>query len=151
LNGTCNYILSTMRKSERDFGDVLAEAQSLGYAEADPSFDIDGIDTAHKLAILASLAFGTPVNFDAIHIEGIRHVSLIDIKLAEELGYRIKLLGIAAMTDDGLQQRVHPCMVPLDAPIAHVEEAFNAVVCHGNFVDTIMQVGRGAGAGPTAS
>lgn len=151
LNGTCNYILSTMRASQRDFNDVLAEAQSLGYAEADPSFDIDGIDTAHKLAILASLAFGTPVNFDAIHIEGIRHISLMDIRLAEELGYRIKLLGIAAMTDGGLQQRVHPCMVPLDAPIAHVEGAFNAVVCHGDFVDTIMQVGRGAGGGPTAS
>ena len=151
LNGTCNYILSTMRTSQRDFGSVLAEAQALGYAEADPSFDIDGIDTAHKLAILASLAFGTPVNFDAIHIEGIRHISLMDIHLAEELGYRIKLLGIAAMTDSGLQQRVHPCMVPLDAPIAHVEGAFNAVVCHGDFVNTIMQVGPGAGAGPTAS
>ena len=151
LNGTCNYILSTMRTSQRDFGNVLAEAQALGYGEADPSFDIDGIDTAHKLAILASLAFGTPVNFDAIHIEGIRHISLMDIHLAEELGYRIKLLGIAEMTDNGLQQRVHPCMVPLDAPIAHVEGAFNAVVCHGNFVNTIMQVGPGAGAGPTAS
>ena len=102
-------------------------------------------------ASLASLAFGTPVNFDAIHIEGIRHISLMDIHLAEELGYRIKLLGIAAMTDSGLQQRVHPCMVPLDAPIAHVEGAFNAVVCHGDFVNTIMQVGPGAGAGPTAS
>jgi homoserine dehydrogenase len=151
LNGTCNYILSTMRKTSRNFDDVLSEAQSLGYAEADPSFDIDGVDTAHKLAILASLAFGSPVNFDAVHIEGIRHISLSDIHFAEELGYRIKLLGIASRTDHGIEQRVHPCMVPVDAPIAHVEGAFNAVVAHGDFVDTVMQVGPGAGAGPTAS
>jgi homoserine dehydrogenase len=121
LNGTCNYILTTMRKSKREFGDVLAEAQKLGYAEADPTFDVDGIDTAHKLAILASLAFGCEVNYAGVHVEGIRHVSPMDIEYAAELGYRIKLLGSAKMTEHGVEQRVHPCMVPLDAPIAHVE------------------------------
>lgn len=151
LNGTCNYILTAMRESGREFSDVLAEAQALGYAEADPSFDVDGIDTAHKLAILASVAFGCTVDFHAVHIEGIRHVSAMDIAFAEELGYRIKLLGIAKLTETGVERRVHPCMVPLGSPIAHVEGVFNAVVADGNFVDTIMQVGRGAGERPTAS
>ena len=151
LNGTCNYILSAMRDSGRDFDDVLADAQALGYAEADPSFDVDGIDAAHKLSILASLAFGGVVDFRSVHIEGIRHVSLMDIRFAEELGYRIKLLAIAARAERGVEQRVHPCMVPLDALIAHVEGAFNAVVAHGDFMDTLMQVGPGAGGGPTAS
>ena len=151
LNGTCNYILTAMREDGREFGDVLDEAQELGYAEADPSFDIDGVDSAHKLAILASVAFGCEVNFDAVHTEGIRHVSLMDIQFAEELGYRIKLLGIAARADGGIEQRVHPCMVPQGAPIATVEGVFNAVVADGDFVDTLMQEGRGAGAGPTAS
>ncbi|MBL4888391.1 MAG: homoserine dehydrogenase [Candidatus Lindowbacteria bacterium] len=151
LNGTCNYILTTMREEGRDFDEVLKDAQDLGYAEADPSFDIDGVDAAHKLAILASVAFGVQVNFDAVHIEGIRHVSATDIEFAEKLGYRIKLLGIAAMTEHGLEQRVHPTMVPLSAPIASVEGVFNAVVTDGDAVDSLMQEGRGAGEGPTAS
>jgi homoserine dehydrogenase len=151
LNGTCNYILTAMRATGREFADVLAEAQALGYAEADPSFDVDGVDTAHKLAILATLAFGCALEFDAVHIEGIRHVSSVDIAFAEELGYGIKLLGIAALTERGVERRVHPCMVPLDAPIAHVDGVFNAVVSHGDFVDTVVQEGRGAGERPTAS
>lgn len=151
LNGTCNFILTAMRESRREFADVLAEAQVLGYAEADPSFDVDGIDSAHKLAILATVAFGCRLDLDAVHIEGIRHISPIDIAFAEELGYRIKLLGIAALTDSGVARRVHPCMVPAGAPIAHVDGVFNAVVAHGDFVDTLVQVGRGAGEQPTAS
>ncbi|MBI1774244.1 MAG: homoserine dehydrogenase [Proteobacteria bacterium] len=151
LNGTCNYILSTMRQTGRAFDDVLAEAQRLGYAEADPSFDIDGVDTAHKLAILTSLAFGCEVDFAHVHVEGIRHVSALDIEYATELGYRIKLLGIARATAHGIEQRVHPCMVSLEAPIAHVEGVFNAVHAEGPFVGPTMHEGRGAGAGPTAS
>jgi homoserine dehydrogenase len=151
LNGTCNYILTQMRKSGRPFADVLADAQKLGYAEADPSFDIDGIDAAHKLAILAGLAFGAAVNFKGVHIEGIRHVSPLDLEFAKELGYRVKLLGIARMTEHGIEQRVHPCMVPVDTPIAAVEDVFNAVVAEGNFVGRTVFEGRGAGAGPTAS
>jgi homoserine dehydrogenase len=151
LNGTCNYILTAMRDSRREFADVLAEAQALGYAEADPSFDVDGIDTAHKLAILASVAFGCPLDFGAVHVEGIRHVSAVDLAFAEELGYRIKLLGIASLTARGVERRVHPCMVPETAPIAHVDGVFNAVVVDADFADTIVQVGRGAGERPTAS
>jgi homoserine dehydrogenase len=151
LNGTCNYILSEMRETGKDFEVVLQEAQELGYAEADPAFDVDGVDAAHKLAILTSLAFGCEVNFDAVHIEGIRHISPLDIEFADDLGYRIKLLGIAQETENGIEQRVHPCMVPLDAPIAHIEDVFNAVVADGDFVDTTMYEGRGAGEGPTAS
>ncbi len=151
LNGTCNYILSAMAEGGREFDDVLKECQKLGYAEADPSFDIDGIDTAHKLAILASVAFGGKVNFDAVHIEGIRHVSLMDMKFAEELGYTIKLLGVASVRDDGLEQRVHPCMVRSSSPIATVSGSLNAVVAEGDFVDTVVHEGYGAGAGPTAS
>jgi len=151
LNGTCNYVLTTMRESGREFGDVLGEAQRLGYAEADPSFDIDGIDSAHKLALLAAVAFGTEVDFDGVHVEGIRHVSALDIEFAAELGYRIKLLGLARPTEHGLEQRVHACMVPRAAPIAHVEGVFNAVVVEGDFVGRIMLEGRGAGAEPTAS
>jgi homoserine dehydrogenase len=151
LNGTCNYILTTMREQKREFAEVLAEAQRLGYAEADPAFDIDGIDAAHKLAILAALAFGRPVDFGAVHVEGIRDVTALDIALAEELGYRIKLLGIARRTEAGISTRVHPCMVPAAAPIARVDGVFNAVVAEGDFVGTVMLEGRGAGAGPTAS
>ena len=151
LNGTCNYILSAMTDQGREFSDVLKECQKLGYAEADPSLDVDGIDTAHKLAILASVAFGCEINFDAVHVEGIRHVSLMDMTFARELGYRIKLLGIASVSKRGLEQRVHPCMVPESSPIAHVGGSFNAVVAEGDFVDTIVQEGRGSGAGPTAS
>lgn len=151
LNGTCNYILTTMRETGRDFDDVLAEAQELGYAEADPTFDVDGIDAAHKLALLASVAFGSEVDFDNVHVEGIRHVSADDIAFAEELGFRIKLLGIASETDEGIEQRVHPCMVSMAAPLAHVEGVFNAVVAEGDAVGTSVLQGRGAGAGPTAS
>ncbi|MBL6948146.1 MAG: homoserine dehydrogenase [Rhodospirillales bacterium] len=151
LNGTCNFILTAMSEQGREFEDILAECQKLGYAEADPSFDIDGIDAAHKLAILASVAFGGEVNFDAVYVEGIRHISPMDMQFAEELGYRIKLLGIASIRDDGLEQRVHPCMVPAETPIAHVSGSLNAVVADGDFVGSIVQEGSGAGAGPTAS
>lgn len=151
LNGTCNYILTKMRQEGRDFADVLADAQKLGYAEADPTFDVDGIDAAHKLSILAAVAFGADVAFDTVHVEGIRHVSAVDITFAQELGYRIKLLGIAALTDAGLEQRVHPCMVPVESAIASVEDVYNAVVAEGDAVGTSVLVGRGAGAGPTAS
>jgi homoserine dehydrogenase len=151
LNGTSNFILSTMREGGREFAEVLAEAQKLGYAEADPSFDIDGVDAAHKLAILASVAFGRPVDLAGVYTEGIRHVSRLDIDFAEELGYRIKLLGIARLTENGLEQRVHPCMVPRATPIAAVEGVFNAVVAEGDFVGRVVLEGRGAGAFPTAS
>ncbi len=151
LNGTCNYMLSDMRRTGRDFATVLKEAQDLGYAEADPSFDIDGVDAAHKLAILASLAFGFEVDLAAVHVEGIRSVSALDIAFAEELGYRIKLLGIARQSDAGLEQRVHPCMVPVEAPIAHVDGVLNAVVVEGSQVGRAVLEGPGAGAGPTAS
>jgi len=151
LNGTCNYILTTMREGRREFGEVLAEAQKLGYAELDPATDVDGIDAAHKLAILAALAYGGEVDFAGVHIEGIRHVSALDIDYAGELGFRIKLIGHARLTEHGLEQRVTPCMVPLDSPIAHTEGVFNAVVVEGDFVGTTLFQGRGAGAGPTAS
>jgi homoserine dehydrogenase len=151
LNGTCNFILTAMRDSGREFPEVLAEAQKLGYAEADPSFDIDGIDAAHKLALLAAVAFGNAVDFKGVHAEGIRHVTALDIAFADELGYRIKLLGIARPTEHGLEQRVHACMVPRDTPIAHVNGVFNAVVVEGDFVGRVMLEGRGAGAHPTAS
>jgi homoserine dehydrogenase len=151
LNGTCNYILTQMRERGREFAEVLADAQKLGYAETDPSFDIDGIDAAHKLAILAALAFGRPVAFDQVHVEGIRRISAVDIAFATELGYRIKLLGIARQTEAGIETRVHPCMVPQTAPIARVEGVFNAVVAEGDFVGRVMLEGRGAGAGPTGS
>ncbi len=151
LNGTCNYILTTMRQSGREFDDVLAEAQALGYAEADPGFDIDGVDTAHKLAILTALAFGCEVDFDSVYIEGIGGVTADDIRFAEELGYRIKLLGIARRTGHGIEQRVHPCLVAHGSAIANVEDVFNAVVADGDYVETTVYQGRGAGGGPTAS
>ncbi len=151
FNGTCNYILSRMRAEQLDFATVLADAQAQGYAEADPSFDIDGVDTAHKLAILTALAFGRPVDFASIHVEGIRRVSALDIAFADELGYRIKLLGIARATDAGIEARVHPAMVPLNAPLAQVDGVDNAVVIHGDPVGDVVLQGRGAGAGPTAS
>ena len=151
LNGTCNYILTTMRQTGREFADVLADAQRLGYAEADPSFDVDGVDAAHKLAILAGVAFGCEVDIANVHVEGIRNVSAVDIAFAEELGFRIKLLGIARRMPLGLEQRVHACMVPLGTPIAHVEGVYNAIVTEGDFVGRNLCEGRGAGAGPTAS
>ncbi|HLT01927.1 MAG TPA: homoserine dehydrogenase [Geminicoccaceae bacterium] len=151
LNGTCNHVLTTMRESGRDFDDVLAEAQRLGYAEADPSFDVDGIDAAHKLALLAALAFGCPPDFDSVYVEGIRHVSPLDIAFATEMGYRIKLLGVARRTEHGLEQRVHPSMVRIGTPISQVEGVFNAVVAEGDQVGATLFAGRGAGGGPTAS
>jgi len=151
LNGTCNYILSQMRDSGRSFNDVLAEAQALGYAEADPSFDIDGIDTAHKLAILTAVAFGTEVDLASIQIEGIRRIGALDIAYADELGYAIKLLGTARRAEDGIEQRVQPCMVPKAAPLARADGVLNAVVANGDFAGKMNFVGRGAGGGPTAS
>ncbi len=151
LNGTCNYILSTMRQTGKAFEDVLTEAQALGYAEADPSFDVDGIDAAHKLAILTALAFGTRIDFDGVAIEGIRTISPLDIAYADELGFRIKLLGIARRTDRGIEQRVHPCMVPRDSALGTVEGVYNAVRIVGSAAADTTYEGRGAGAGPTAS
>ena len=151
LNGTCNYILTTMRETGRDFNDVLNDAQKLGYAEADPSFDIDGIDAAHKLAILTSIAFQTRINFDSVHTEGIRFITPIDLELSAELGFRIKLLGIAEHKPEGIQQRVRPCLVPINSPIAQVEGVFNAVAAEGDGIGLSLSFGRGAGAGPTAS
>ena len=151
LNGTCNYILTEMTERGHDFADVLADAQRLGYAEADPSFDVDGIDAAHKLAILAAIAFNRPVDFASVHIEGIRAVSAVDIAFARDLGYRIKLLGIARLTRAGIESRVHPCLVPQANPLANVNGVFNAVVAEGDAVGRVMLEGRGAGAGPTAS
>jgi homoserine dehydrogenase len=151
LNGTCNYILTGMEESKRDFADVLAEAQKLGYAEADPAADVDGHDAANKLAILTSLAFGTPVSLESIYVEGIRNISAVDIAFAEALGYRIKLLAIARRTAQGLEQRVHPCMVDREKPVAQVMGVLNAVVAEGDFVGQTVFVGPGAGEKPTAS
>ena len=153
LNGTCNYILSTMRATGRDFADVLKEAQDLGYAEVDPAFDIDGTDAAHKLAILTSVAFGTQVDIKSVHIEGIRHISSVDIQYAEEFGFRIKLLGLAERDEKsgGIVQRVYPCLIKPDAPLAGAEGVVNAIVAEGDFVGKSVYEGRGAGAGPTAS
>ena len=151
LNGTCNFILSKMEAEGRDFGDVLAQAQALGFAEADPSFDIDGIDAAHKLSILASVAFGTQPAFGDVKSGGIRDVLAADIAEAAALGYRIRLLGFAEANDAGLFQRVHPHLVPVSHPLAHVTGATNAVVAEGNFVGRLLFQGAGAGDGPTAS
>jgi homoserine dehydrogenase len=151
LNGTCNYILTTMEAEGRDFAEVLAEAQALGYAEADPSFDIDGVDAAHKLSILASLAFGTTIDFGAVAVTGIRHVLAADIAEAAALGFKVRLLGHAEMLGDALFQRVHPHLVPVSHPLAHVAGSLNAVVAEGNFVGRLLFEGRGAGDGPTAS
>lgn len=151
LNGTCNYILTAMEEGGRDMADVLAEAQALGYAEADPSFDIDGVDAAHKLSILATLAFGTRLDFESVAISGIRHVIGADVSEAKALGFRVRLVGLAEATSEGLFQRVHACLVPLAHPMAHVTGSLNAVVAEGNFVGRLVFEGRGAGEGPTAS
>ena len=151
LNGTCNFILTKMEEEGRDFADVLVEAQALGFAEADPSFDIDGVDAAHKLSILASLAFGTRPAFDRVEAHGIREVLAADIAEAAALGYRVRLLGLAEDGSAGLFQRVHPHLVPLSHPLAHVAGSLNAVVADGNFVGQLFFQGRGAGEGPTAS
>jgi homoserine dehydrogenase len=151
VNGTCNYILSKMTDEGRDFSEVLKEAQGHGYAEADPALDIEGIDSAHKLQILASLAFRTPVDLKDIHTEGITSVSHQDVVDAAELGYRIKLLAIAKASDRGLEVRVHPTMIPAASPMAAVSGVFNAVFITGDNVGNLMFYGRGAGQLPTAS
>src|SRR6195952_2206461 len=153
INGTTNFILSEMRDKGSDFATVLKEAQRLGYAEADPSFDIDGIDAAHKATIMSAIAFGVPVQFDKAHVEGIRGLQAADIKHAEALGYRIKLLGITRRRADagGIELRVHPTLVPAKRLIANVEGAMNAVVVQADAVGTTLYYGKGAGAEPTAS
>lgn len=151
INGTSNFILSTMRSEKRSFAEVLAQAQKLGYAEADPTFDIEGVDAAHKLSILSSIAFGVPINFDAAHVEGISKLASEDIEYAEGFGYRIKLLGITKKTDEGIELRVHPTLVPKRRLIANVEGVMNAVLVKGDAVDATLYYGRGAGAEPTAS
>lgn len=151
LNGTCNYILTEMETTGRDFADVLKDAQELGYAEADPTFDVGGIDAAHKLAILASLAFGTEVDFDSVHIEGIEKISATDIAFAAEFGFKVKLLAIAEKGESGIVQRVHPALVPVGTPLAAVSGVYNAVAVDGDQVGHLVLEGRGAGEGPTAS
>jgi homoserine dehydrogenase len=151
INGTSNYILTRMRTAGRDFPSALAEAQRLGYAEADPGLDIDGGDAAHKLTLLASIAFGIPVDFAHCHVEGIRNLDRVDVVYAEDLGYRIKLLGIAKRRADGVELRVHPTLIPEGHLLASVEGAFNAVLVDGDAVGQTLYYGRGAGAEPTAS
>ncbi len=151
LNGTCNYILSTMEDTGRDFADVLAEAQARGYAEADPAFDIEGTDAAHKLSILAAIAFGSKIDFPAVETSGITRLRAADIAQAHALGYVIRLIGMAEVQGDRLFQRVQPHLVPFDHPLAHVDGATNAVVAEGNFSGRLLFQGAGAGDGPTAS
>jgi len=151
LNGTCNYVLTEMEKHGRAFDDVLKDAQEIGYAEADPSFDIDGVDAAHKLAILAALSFGKALDFEGVEIDGIRHIMAADIGQAKALGYRIRLLGMARIDDGKLFQRVNPYLVPENHPLAHIDGSTNAVVAEGNFSGRLMFQGAGAGEGPTAS
>ena len=151
LNGTCNYILSRMELEGLSFDACLADAQRLGYAEADPTFDIGGFDTAHKLAILTSLAFGTAVDAEAIHVEGIQSITLADLKSADDLGYRIKLLGVAQRTERGIEQRVHPTMVPKSSAVAQVMGVTNAVTIDADAVKELTLVGPGAGGLATAS
>ncbi|MCK6420972.1 MAG: homoserine dehydrogenase [Aquabacterium sp.] len=151
INGTTNFILSEMRDKGLDFAVVLKEAQRLGYAEADPTFDIEGIDAGHKVTIMSAIAFGIPVQFDKAHVEGITKLQAADIRYAEQLGYRIKLLGITRRRDEGIELRVHPTLVPAKRLIANVEGAMNAVVVQGDAVGTTLYYGKGAGAEPTAS
>jgi len=151
LNGTCNYILTRMELEGLTFADCLADAQRLGYAEADPTFDVEGLDTAHKLAILTSLAFGTEIDRESIFVEGISSIKPEDIIAADELGYRIKLLGVAQRTESGIEQRVHPTMVPKDSDIARVSGVTNAVAVEGDFVGSVILSGPGAGGDATAS
>jgi len=151
INGTTNFILSEMREKGLDFATVLKEAQRLGYAEADPTFDIEGVDAAHKCTLMSAIAFGIPVQFDKSHIEGITSLQAADIRYAEQLGYRIKLLGITRHRKEGIELRVHPTLVPAKRLIANVEGAMNAVVVHGDAVGTTLYYGKGAGSEPTAS
>ena len=151
INGTTNFILSEMRDKGLDFDVVLKEAQRLGYAEADPTFDIEGVDAAHKVTLMSAIAFGIPVQFDKAYVEGITKLGAADIKYAEQLGYRIKLLGITKRTAAGIELRVHPTLVPAKRLIANVEGAMNAVMAHGDAVGTTLYYGKGAGSEPTAS
>ena len=151
INGTTNFILSEMREKGLDFDVVLKEAQQLGYAETDPTFDIEGVDAAHKVTLMSALAFGIPVQFDQAYIEGITKLGAADIKYAEQLGYRIKLLGITKRTEAGIELRVHPSLVPTQRLIANVEGAMNAVMVQGDAVGTTLYYGKGAGSEPTAS
>jgi len=151
LNGTTNYILTEMKENNLSFDTALKQAQDLGFAEADPTFDIEGVDAAHKITILASIAFGVPINFEAVHVEGISKLSQKDIGYAEELGYRIKLLGIAKSDKSGVEIRVHPTLVPEKRLVANVNGAMNAVLVQGNMVGPTLYYGAGAGSEPTAS
>ena len=151
INGTTNFILSEMRDKGLDFDTVLKEAQRLGYAEADPTFDIEGVDAAHKATIMSAIAFGTPVQFSKAYVEGITKLQAIDIRYAEQLGYRIKLLGITKRTPAGIELRVHPTLIPARRLIANVEGAMNAVLVHGDAVGATLYYGKGAGSEPTAS
>jgi homoserine dehydrogenase len=150
LNGTCNYILTKMQQEHRSFADCLKDAQRLGYAEADPTFDVGGFDTAHKIAILTSLAFGTEIDADTVHVEGIETISLADLQAADHLGYKVKLLGVASRTDVGIEQRVHPTMVPKDSTIGGVDGVLNAVSINSDMMDLTL-VGPGAGGPATSS
>jgi homoserine dehydrogenase len=155
INGTTNFILSEMRDKGLDFATVLAQAQALGYAEADPTFDIEGVDAAHKLTIMSAIAFGIPVQFDKAYVEGISQLQAVDIRYAEQLGYRIKLLGITRRTTtaagEGIELRVHPTLIPAARLIANVEGAMNAVLVHADALGVTLYYGKGAGAEPTAS
>ncbi|EEX11206.1 homoserine dehydrogenase [Ruegeria lacuscaerulensis ITI-1157] len=151
INGTCNYILTRMQSQGLGYNTLFEECAQLGYLEADPNLDVGGIDAAHKLALLASIAFGTKPNFDGIEIEGIEHISLDDIHQADDMGYRIKLLGVAQRTPRGLEQRMQPCLVPSDSPLGQLEGGTNMVVIEGDAVEQIVLRGPGAGEGPTAS
>ncbi len=151
INGTTNFILSEMRDKGLPFATVLAEAQRLGYAEADPSFDVEGVDAAHKLTIMSAIAFGSPMHFEKAHIEGITQLEAVDIKYAGQLGYRIKLLGITKRTEDGIELRVHPTLITAKRLLANVEGAMNAVLVKGDAVGPTLYYGKGAGAEPTAS
>lgn len=151
LNGTSNFILTKMRETGRDFDDVLKEAQDLGYAEADPTFDVDGVDAGHKVCLLASIAFGVYPEFDRVVMKGIREITSEDIRFADEFGYRIKLLGVAKDRDGLINISVQPCLVPESSPLGAIEDAYNAVYVEGDFVDTPLLTGLGAGKGPTAS
>jgi homoserine dehydrogenase len=151
MNGTCNYILTRMQSAGLPYDTVFEEARQLGYLEADPNLDVGGIDAGHKLSLLSAIAFGTRVSFDAVELEGIGNVSIDDIRLAEDMGYRIKLLGVAQMTGRGLEQRMTPCLVPADSPLGQLQGGTNMVVLEGDSVGQIVLRGPGAGMGPTAS
>ncbi len=151
MNGTCNYILTIMEKTGADYAHVLQDAQNLGYAEADPAFDVGGMDAAQKLALLAAAAFGTRIDYDGIAVEGIDHISLTDITQARDMGFSIKLLGVARMTSAGLEQRMQPCLVPETSPLGQLDGVTNMVVVEGDFIGQTVYRGPGAGAGPTAS